>query len=92
MLTRRIVLPLLLVAAWAPALSAARDLADGGAAPWEVLEAAADAAEAGAVGTDPLLATKGRASYLGERSIGHRDPGAVSSALLLRCAARAARR
>lgn len=45
---------------------------------------AADAAEAGAQATIPLLATKGRASYLGERSIGHLDPGAASSAILLR--------
>ena len=47
-------------------------------APWR------DAAEAGAAATIPMLATKGRASYLGERSIGHQDPGATSSALLLR--------
>ena len=47
------------------------------------LRRAADAADAGARATLPLLATKGRASYLGERSIGHLDPGAVSSALLL---------
>ena len=40
--------------------------------------------------TIPLLATKGRASYLGERSIGHQDPGATSSALILREAASAA--
>ena len=51
------------------------------------LQRAADAAEAGARDTLPLLATKGRASYLGERSIGHLDPGAVSSALLLRALA-----
>lgn len=51
------------------------------------LRQAADAAEAGAQGTLLLLATKGRASYLGERSIGHLDPGAVSSALLLRALA-----
>ncbi len=51
---------------------------------------AADAAEAGAEATIPLVATKGRASYLGERSIGHLDPGAVSSALLLRALADAA--
>lgn len=51
---------------------------------------AAEAAEAGARATLPLLATKGRASYLGERSIGHLDPGAVSSALLLRALADAA--
>ncbi|KES04312.1 dihydroxyacetone kinase [Streptomyces toyocaensis] len=42
-----------------------------------------DAAEEGAVATTPLLARKGRASYLGERSIGHQDPGATSSALLI---------
>lgn len=50
----------------------------------EVLRAAADAAEAGAESTVPLVARKGRASYLGERSAGHLDPGARSSALLLR--------
>ncbi|MFH1475141.1 MAG: dihydroxyacetone kinase subunit DhaL [Chloroflexota bacterium] len=51
---------------------------------------AAEAAEAGAEATIPLLATKGRASYLGERSIGHLDPGAASSALLLGALADAA--
>ena len=51
---------------------------------------AAAAAEAGAQRTIPLLATKGRASYLGERSIGHLDPGAASSAILLRALADAA--
>ncbi|WP_411103113.1 dihydroxyacetone kinase subunit DhaL [Streptomyces sp. cmx-4-9] len=45
--------------------------------------AAAEAAERGAGATVPLQARKGRASYLGERSIGHQDPGATSSALLL---------
>jgi len=45
--------------------------------------AAKAAAEEGAVATTPLLARKGRASYLGERSIGHQDPGATSSALLI---------
>ncbi|MBM9467229.1 dihydroxyacetone kinase subunit DhaL [Nakamurella leprariae] len=50
----------------------------------QVLTAAADAAEKGAEATVPLRARKGRASYLGERSIGHPDPGAVSIALLLR--------
>ena len=45
--------------------------------------AAADAAKAGAEGTRPLQARKGRASYLGERSIGHQDPGATSCWLLL---------
>ncbi|SDH46680.1 dihydroxyacetone kinase DhaL subunit [Actinokineospora alba] len=55
-----------------------------GATVAEVLRAAADAAEAGAESTVPLVARKGRASYLGERSAGHLDPGARSSALLLR--------
>ncbi|MFD3525628.1 dihydroxyacetone kinase subunit DhaL [Streptomyces sp. NPDC058653] len=45
--------------------------------------AASTAAEEGAVATVPLQARKGRASYLGERSIGHQDPGATSSALLI---------
>ncbi len=45
--------------------------------------AAAEAAEKGALATVPLQARKGRASYLGERSIGHQDPGATSSALLV---------
>ena len=52
-----------------------------------VAAAMADAAEAGATATMPMLATKGRASYLGERSIGHQDPGATSAALLLRALA-----
>jgi dihydroxyacetone kinase-like protein len=56
-----------------------------------VLAAAADAAEQGAAATEPLVAHKGRASYLGERAIGHRDPGAQSSAYQLRAAADAAR-
>ncbi|MFB7513507.1 dihydroxyacetone kinase subunit DhaL [Streptomyces sp. NPDC056144] len=49
------------------------------------------AAEAGALGTVPLQARKGRASYLGERSVGHEDPGAASSALLLAVLADTAR-
>jgi dihydroxyacetone kinase-like protein len=46
--------------------------------------AAAAAAEEGARATLPLQARKGRASYLGQRSIGHQDPGATSTALILR--------
>jgi dihydroxyacetone kinase-like protein len=49
----------------------------------------AAAAEAGAQATIPLVARKGRASYLGERSAGHLDPGAASSAMLIRCLANA---
>ncbi len=53
----------------------------------DALNAAADAADAGSDATIPLVARKGRASYLGERSAGHRDPGAASTALLVRAAA-----
>ncbi|MGW0495363.1 dihydroxyacetone kinase subunit DhaL [Streptomyces sp. NPDC003007] len=52
--------------------------------------AARTAAEEGAVATTPLQARKGRASYVGERSIGHQDPGATSSALLIAGLAEAA--
>ncbi|MFD9504770.1 dihydroxyacetone kinase subunit DhaL [Streptomyces sp. NPDC060035] len=52
--------------------------------------AARDAAQAGALATVPLQARKGRASYLGERSIGHQDPGATSAALLVAALAEAA--
>jgi phosphoenolpyruvate---glycerone phosphotransferase subunit DhaL len=65
-----------------------------GAAPDEALDALAEAAEAGAEATIPMQALKGRASYLGPRSVGHEDPGAVSTALILgalRDAARAGR-
>ena len=79
-----------MVDAWTPALEAARVAAESGSDPAAVLEAAATAAEAGAAATEPLRATKGRASYLGERSIGHLDPGAVSTSRILRAAARAA--
>ena len=48
------------------------------------LESAADAAAAGRDATTPMLARKGRASYLGERSVGHQDPGATTVALLVR--------
>jgi len=58
----------------------------------DVLKAAADAAEAGAEATIPLVARKGRASYLGERSAGHLDPGARSASLLLRTFAEVAAR
>lgn len=79
-----------MIDAWTPAVDAATAASASGAAPAQVLAAAATAAEAGAVSTDPLIARKGRASYLGERAIGHRDPGAASSALILRAAAQAA--
>ncbi|WP_343318722.1 dihydroxyacetone kinase subunit DhaL [Arthrobacter sp. TMP15] len=79
-----------MIDAWSPAVDAAAAASSAGASPAVLLENAAAAAEAGAVSTDPLIARKGRASYLGERAIGHRDPGAASSALILRAAAQAA--
>jgi dihydroxyacetone kinase-like protein len=76
-----------MVDAWSPAVEAAVAAADAGASPAAVLAAAAEAARAGAEATVPLVATKGRASYLGERSAGHQDPGATSTALILDAAA-----
>lgn len=76
-----------MVDAWTPAVEAAVAAADAGASPAAVLAAAAEAARAGAAATTPLVATKGRASYLGERSAGHQDPGATSTALILEAAA-----
>jgi len=66
-----------------PAVAAAQAALKAGNDPRAVLTAARVAAEAGAAATIPMLATKGRASYLGERSIGHQDPGATSAALLI---------
>lgn len=79
-----------MVDAWTPALEAARAAAGDGASPAATLRAAADAAAKGAEATIPMQATKGRASYLGERSIGHQDPGATSTAYILGSAADAA--
>src|SRR3989475_728302 len=73
-----------MVDALTPAVARAKESLDGGASLEEALAAAADAAEEGMKATIPLKALKGRASYLGDRSIGHQDPGATSSYLLLR--------
>ena len=69
--------------ALAPAMGAFEEALASGAEPGVAARAAADAAAAGRDATEPMLALKGRASYLGERSVGHIDPGAASSALLL---------
>lgn len=76
-----------MIDAWTPAVDAAAEALAQGKTVVEILDAAAVAAERGAQNTEPLIARKGRASYLGERAIGHRDPGAQSTALLLRSAA-----
>jgi len=67
----------------APALRALRSELEGGATLPDALAAARTAGEEGMRATIPLQAAKGRASYLGERSIGHQDPGATSTALIL---------
>lgn len=79
-----------MVDALIPAADAARSAAANGATVTDALIAAASAAEAGAQATKPMRAQKGRASYLGERSRGHIDPGATSTAMLLRAASDAA--
>lgn len=74
--------------ALAPAVRAFDDAAGGGADLGSCLAAAAAAAAQGRDSTEPLVARKGRASYLGERSAGHLDPGASSATMLLESAAR----
>jgi dihydroxyacetone kinase-like protein len=78
-----------MVDALTPAVDAMRASLDVGATLLAAVTAAAEAAEDGAHATVPLQARKGRASYLGERSIGHQDPGATSVALVLRALERA---
>jgi len=73
-----------MVDALTPALAMLRSELESGAALAAAVAAAADAAADGARATGPMQARKGRASYLGERSIGHQDPGATSSALIVR--------
>ena len=76
-----------MIDALVPAVEALRSsLADGSTA-GEALNRSAEAAREGMIATIPLVARKGRASYLGQRSADHQDPGATSSWLLLRTAA-----
>jgi phosphoenolpyruvate---glycerone phosphotransferase subunit DhaL len=73
-----------MVDALEPAVETLRGRLDSGAPLDEAVDAAAVAAEDGMRSTIPLQARKGRASYLGERSVGHQDPGATSTALIIR--------
>lgn len=73
-----------MVDAWLPALKTLRESLDNNHDLITAMEEAVMAAERGMKDTIPLQAKKGRASYLGERSIGHQDPGATSSYLLLK--------
>jgi phosphoenolpyruvate---glycerone phosphotransferase subunit DhaL len=70
-----------------PALNSMRRALEEGTGLPGILDQGAAAAEAGMLATIPMQAHKGRASYLGARSIGHQDPGATSSYLLLKAAA-----
>src|SRR5207247_5572965 len=79
-----------MVDALEPAVETLRARLSGGASVADALGDAGDAAEAGMRSTIPLQARKGRASYLGERSIGHQDPGATSTALIRRALQRTA--
>ncbi|HET7465714.1 MAG TPA: dihydroxyacetone kinase subunit DhaL [Candidatus Dormibacteraeota bacterium] len=78
-----------MVDALEPAVEALRARLAAGDPVDAAIEAAGTAAEAGMRATIPLQARKGRASYLGERSIGHQDPGATSTALIVRALQRA---
>ncbi|KTR94813.1 dihydroxyacetone kinase [Microbacterium testaceum] len=72
-----------MIDALSPALDAWDAAAADGADAATAAQAAAEAAARGRDATEPLVARKGRASYLGERSAGHLDPGATSATLLL---------
>ena len=72
-----------------PAVDALKRAVDENLPIPEALQVSAEAAHAGMLATIPLVAHKGRASYLGERSAGHQDPGATSTFLLLDTAAKA---
>ena len=76
-----------MVDALQPAIRAYKNAIDSGDALKAALESAVHAAEEGLKSTIPIVARKGRASYLGERSAGHPDPGATSTVLLFRAAA-----
>ncbi len=76
-----------MVDALTPAVVALKDAIQAGKSSTEALSLSAAAAEKGMMDTIPLVARKGRASYLGERSAGHQDPGATSLYFLLKTAA-----
>ena len=78
-----------MVDALEPAVETLRERIAAGDPLPEAVDQAAAAAEAGMRATIPLQARKGRASYLGERSVGHQDPGATSTALIVRALQRA---
>ena len=72
-----------MVDAWTPAIAALKSANEDGKDIVAAMTVCVAACEQGVQDTIPMLAKKGRASYLGERSIGHQDPGATSTYLLL---------
>jgi dihydroxyacetone kinase-like protein len=76
-----------MVDALLPALEAFKEAIHNSDSFGKALQRMAEAAEQGMKATIPMVARKGRASYLGERSAGHQDPGATSSYLILKAAA-----
>jgi dihydroxyacetone kinase-like protein len=76
-----------MVDALTPAVAVLKQSVPDGQPINKALELSAEAARQGMEATIPLVARKGRASYLGERSAGHQDPGATSSFLILQAAA-----
>jgi dihydroxyacetone kinase-like protein len=79
-----------IVDAYVPAVEALQAAVDAGDGLAKATAAAASAAQAGMRSTMPMQARKGRASYLGPRSVGHQDPGATSTWLIFRSLAEAA--
>jgi phosphoenolpyruvate---glycerone phosphotransferase subunit DhaL len=73
--------------AWLPAVAAMRGALEAGSSLTEILDRGTAAAEAGAEATTSMSARKGRASYLGDRSVGYPDPGAIAAHLMLKAAA-----
>ena len=76
-----------MVDALSPAVNALQQAIEANETLAQALKDSAEAAKRGMEATIPMVARKGRASYLGERSAGHQDPGATSSYLLLKAAA-----
>ena len=71
-----------MVDAWEPAVAGFERILRSGGTVQQAARNASEAANAGVAATLPMQARKGRASYLGSRSIGHQDPGATSTALI----------
>ena len=73
--------------AWLPAVDAMKSALEAGGDVSAILDRGTAAAEAGAEATRSMSARKGRASYIGDRSVGHPDPGAIAASMMLKAAA-----